>query len=252
MRIHAKVAANAGGSFLGRFPVLPCSIEELCDEKGAFRQDKVRAALRDYDELLTWSDKDDNGTIAFSVEFMRQLGNSVQELEKDAENDVRTSAENAVDRSLERRMVKGKYASCRIDVDRHEGHLRVRMGFANPKGVVGAMDQSCRRFLCYAARILRHMALGVGEKGVRVELCGTGDVADIFAEAEYADRKCDEELRIEELREKRCACERRLGEYCSPVDFDCPCCKDGKCVEVKLDPQWRREWREVRNGCRGT
>ena len=242
MRLHAKVAANASGAFMGRFPTLPCEIDELCDDKGGIDVGKVRSALREYDELITWSAKDDVGTIALTLEFMRQMTNSVKELEKDVANDVRTTVDNATDRILERRMDKGKFASCRLDFDRSNGHLRVRMSYANPKDVVGAMDKSCRKFLLHCARILRNMTKHLAESGVRVVLMGLGEVSDIFAEAEYADAKCDAEKLVEETNAMRIACKKRIGDYCSPVTPDCPCFNCGKCIEAKLDDKWTCSW----------
>ena len=239
MRIHAKIAANASGAFMGRFPVLPCDIEELCAPNGGIDIGKVRSALREYDELITWSSNDDVGTTALALEFLRQMSNSVKRLEEDIANDVRTTVENSTDKILERRMDKGKFASCRIDVDRHAKHLRVRMGFANPKGVVGAMDQSCRRFLLHCARILRNMVKQLEEDGVVIELVGLGEASDIFAEAEYADAKCDAEKKVEDMNAMRMTCEKRIGEYCSPSTPDCPCYKCGKCVAVELDAKWK-------------
>ena len=170
------------------------------------------------------------------------MTNSVKELEKDVANDVRTTVDNATDRILERRMDKGKFASCRLDFDRLYGDLRVRVCYANPKDVVGAMDKSCRKFLLHCARILRNMTKHLAESGVRVVLMGLGEVSDIFAEAEYADAKCDAEKLVEETNAMRIACEKRIGDYCSPVTPDCPCFNCGKCIEAKLDDKWTRAW----------
>lgn len=239
MRLHAKIAVNASGSFMGRFPELPCDIDEMCNDNGGLDIAKVRSALKDYDELITWSKDDDSGTIAFAVELMRQLANMTRYLEKNAENDVRTSTETANDRMLERRMNHGKYASCRVDVDRYEGSLRVRIGYANPKEVIGSADNSCRRFAVYVARVINHMAKELGASGLNIALVGIGDAADVFEEAVFADAKIDEEYRVGELNAKRMECFRRVGNYCSPSMPNCPCYKCGKCVAVELDAKWK-------------
>jgi hypothetical protein len=238
MRITTKIA-SAGDTFLGRFPVLPCSIDELKDEKGGIDMGKVLAALREYDSTITWSSSDDLGVVALAVEFIRQMESATKKLDQDEEADVRTQCEKAVDRSLERKMDRGRFGYCRIEIDRHGGRLRVRIGISNPKGIVGTVDFSCRRFAVYAARILRYMAVELGPE-VGLELVGLGAAEDVFEEAAWLHAKqlADDEIR--EHNARRGTCVRRLGHYCSPSDPNCPCYCDGKCVEAKLGPEWER------------
>ena len=50
-------------------------------------------------------------------------------------------------------------------------------------------------------------------------------IAAIVAEEQRKER--------ERLNEARCHCERRCGELCAPIKPDCPCYRNGKCLEVK-------------------
>jgi hypothetical protein len=232
MRITTKIA-SAGDTYLGRFPVLPCSIDELKDEAGGIDHGKMLSALKDYREHITWSSGDDRGVVALAVEFIRQMESVTKKLAADETSDARVECQKSVDYSLERKMDRGRFGYVRFDFDRHGGHLRVRIGISNPKGVVGTVELSCRRFAVYAARVLRYMARELKPEVV-VELVGTGDAADVFAEAEYTERKQAAGDEVDAANEKRKTCVRRLGEYCSPSDPNCRCYCNGRCVEAKL------------------
>lgn len=224
MRLIAKIAA-AGSTYLSRFPILPGSIDDLCDD-GKLSQAKVRSVLRDYEEFVQFSSGDDIRVLALAVEFMRQLQNVTRRLEENPESDTRTSAQKPVDRTLCRRIDAGRYGYVRFDIDHFGGRLRVRVSASNPRGVVGAVEADCRRFAVYAARVLLHIARELGPR-VGVQLVGRGELSDVFAEAAIINCQC-------ELDDRRRACTRHVGEYCTPADPACPCYFNGRCVAATV------------------
>ena len=236
MRITTKIA-SAGDTYLGRFPVLPCTIDELKDESGGVDHGKMLAALKDYREFITWSNRDDRGVVALAVEFIRQMESTAKGMAADEETDARVECKKSVDFSLERKMDRGRFGFCRIEFDRHGGQLRARVGISNPKGVVGTVKLSCRRFAVYAARVLRYMAREL-QPEVKLILEGVGDAADVFEEAEWIDGKQAARSEVDSANEKRKTCERCVGGYCSPSDPSCRCYAYGKCVEAKLAEVW--------------
>lgn len=246
MRLHAKVAVNASNTYIGRFPVLPCEIESLCDEDHSINIDKVRTALKGSD-LITWSSNDDAAVLAFATELMRQMSCSVMKMEEDDSNTVHTTVQDANERSLKRRLDRGKYASCRVDIDKVNRKLRIRLGYANPQGLIGAADKSCQQFLLHIARVLIHITDQLTEERVPVILQGTGDITDIFDEARFINRKCDAEKEIDAANSKRETCVNKVGEYCSPASPDCKCYCNGKCIECTLEEKWLHTWEEIKN-----
>lgn len=237
MRLTAKIAA-AGETYMGRFPTLPINIEDLCDGPDKLSVAKIRTALREYDEFIQWASDDDPGVLALAVEFMRQMDAVTRRLAENPEADARTEAAKPVDRSLERRLEGGRFAYVRFDIDRYHGRPRVRVAYSNPRGAVGAVLESCRRFAVYAARVLNHIADGLGEK-VGVQLVGIGEADDVFAEARWADEMFRRRDEVDAANANRAKCPRRLGQYCSPSDPGCVCYRDGRCVAAELTSEWK-------------
>jgi hypothetical protein len=232
MRLTMKVAA-AGDVYLGRFPMIPVDLAEWKNADDTLNIGRVRYDLREYEEFIQFSSDDSARTIAFTIEFLRQIGCVSRSAAADPEVDARVEAEKPIDHSLMRKMDRDKYGYCRLDIDVHRNAIRVRVGIANPKGVVGNVALSCRRFAVDCARIL--LFLQCGFKGVcEVELIGRGDLADLFDEARWTEAKVDERKAIKAANERRESCDRRHGEYCSPSNADCRCYLNGRCVEATL------------------
>jgi hypothetical protein len=228
-----KVAA-AGSTFMGRFPAIEENIDcwKTADDKLDIA--KIRSDLKNCD-FLQFSNDDNSRTIAFTIEFLRQLGFAVSHAAADPTCDARTEVEKPIDHSLERRMEKEKFGYCRFDIDEHAGAIRVRIGVSNPKDVVGNVIDCCRTFAVDCARLLLYLQ---EQLPIKVELIGRGDLDDVFEEAKWRDEKFAARKAVAKANEKRSTCVRRIGVYCSPSDPQCPCYNAGKCVALELDKKW--------------
>ena len=235
MRLTMKVAA-AGEMYMGRFPHVPVDIVEFKTADGELDLDRVRAELRNYEDFIQFSSNDNARTIAFTLEFLRQFCSVCNSAAANPESNARVEAEKPIDFSLERKMEREKFGYCRIDVDIHGGAIRARVGISNPKDIIGSVLPCCRRFAVDCARVLLFLQEGLAP--TRVELVGRSEIADLFDEAKWANAKADVRKVVDAANEKRKTCVRRLGEYCSPSDPNCPCYCGGRCVEAVLDAKW--------------
>jgi hypothetical protein len=119
--------------------------------------------------------------------------------------------------------------------------LRVRISVGNPLDIPGTAIESARRFAVYAARVLQHIQREIhASKMCKVILEGVGEASDVFAEAEWTDRRMAERDAVEAANAKRMTCACRLGAYCSPSDPRCRCYRDGRCVEAVLPKEFER------------
>lgn len=235
MRLTMKVAA-AGETYMGRFPHVPVDITEFKTANGDLDLGRVRAEFRKFEDFIQFSSDDNARTIAFTLEFLRQFCSVCNSAAANPETDARVKAEKPIDFSLERRMEREKFGYCRIDVDIHGGAIRARVGISNPKDIVGSVLPCCRRFAVDCARVLLYLQEGLTP--ARVELAGRGEIADLFDEARWTEKKIKAKAAIKAANETRQTCVRRLAGYCSPSDPNCPCYCDGKCIEAVLDAKW--------------
>ena len=246
MRMVARIA-TAGESGLSRFPVMEKTIEECLNEKGELVESKIRSALNI--EGVTFSSKDNLPVMHFCAEFMKQVRSVVEQMAKSDGSNVRTGSGKDEDSKCERRMDKGMFAFVRVDVDFVGDHIRARLGYSNPRNVVGCTELFAHDFAEMCARILNFMSKVFARvAGVKVELASGDNCERIFDEAmeteQWIERK-KEALRIrDELIEKRKHCPyARLG-FCSPVQIGCPCLRDGYCVEPELPAEYQKECRD--------
>ena len=235
MRLTMKVAA-AGEMYMGRFPHIPVDIAEFKTADDRLDLGRVRAELRNYEDFIQFSSNDNARTIAFTLEFLRQFCSVCNSAAANPESNARVEAEKPIDFSLERKMEREKFGYCRIDVDIHGGAIRARVGISNPKDIIGSVLPCCRRFAVDCARVLLFLQEGLAP--TRVELAGRGELSDLFDEARWMEEKIKEKSKSKAANEKRKTCVRRLGEYCSPSDPNCPCYCGGRCVEAVLDAKW--------------
>lgn len=239
MRLTAKTVP-AGETFMTRFPEFTQSIEEVSSD-GKFDEAKARQALKGWQEagFLMWGD-DPKGVIAFAVEFLHQLATVTRAIDGDLSTDAHTKPTDEADKRLERRMARGRHAYTRFDITGRAGEILVRVSCANPKEIPGTAMASARRFAVFACRILNHITRQITEQNqqVRIRLEGVGDLADVFAEADWIESRMRERDAVDAANAERVKCARRLGEYCSPSDPACRCYCGGKCVEAKLGEEW--------------
>lgn len=243
MRITSKIS-SAGGVWMCRFPMMDTAPDEFA-KNGRLDFGAVCHELGRLKPMVMMGSDDDEGVVAFVVEYLWQLYSVTKYLEASQKSDCRLAPQKSVDRTLERRMNREAVAYCRQTIDRHAGAIRVRMNYANPRSVVGTVEVSARKFAVYCGRILNYVAGELGKRGIRVELVGVGDAADVFAEAAWTDRRDKAKEELEALNERRDRCDHRCGDFCSPVKLECPCCSGGRCVVAELPPELKNYSPEV-------
>ena len=219
-----------------RFPTVDVSAN-IAFKDGRFDEGAARAYLAESTNsgFIIWGN-DSRAVVAFAYEFLSQLTAVTRHVESDSETTAHVSAQSAADRRLESRMERGRFAYTRFDITGKAGGVRVRVSCANPKDIPGTALASARRFGVYACRVLLYLKreLERGRKDVHITLEGVGDMADIFDEAAWNDRRQEEKDAVTFANAERAKCARRLGEYCSPSDPGCRCYRDGRCVEATL------------------
>jgi hypothetical protein len=241
MRITVKTVP-AGAKFLSRFAQFTGSIEDLSTD-GHFDEMKFRAMLKDWQDAgyVLWGSDDRGAVCAFAAEFLRQLTLVTEAVEADDTTDAHTAANSAADRRLVARADRGRCAFTRFDITSRRDDLLVRVSCGNPLDIPGSALESARRFAGYACRTIRHIQREVhAAKSCKITLQGVGDLADIFDEADWADRRMAERDAVDAANAKRMMCACRLGEYCSPSDPRCRCYRDGRCVEAVLPKEFER------------
>lgn len=240
MRITAKTVP-AGSTFLTRFPHFVETMDQVSTD-GAFDEAKFRSALREWQDAgyVVWGD-DDRRVLAFAAEFLHQLAAVTAAVEADPTTTAHTAAKSASDRRLVQRANQGRYAYTRFDITSRQNDIRVRVSCANPRDIPGTALASARRFACYASRILLYIERCLTESNpkVAITLEGVGEMADIFDEARWQDRRVVAKDAVDAANRKRQGCAKRVGEYCSPASPDCPCYHGGKCTEAELAEEFR-------------
>lgn len=237
MRITMRIAA-AGSTYYSRFPGIPTDMAEWKDADGNFDAAKFREELRGFDDFVQFSSTDSRRVIALSFEFLRQIYGTFSRAANNPEADARMSIEKPVDRSLVRKLSREQFGYCRFDIDEVGGALRVRVGVANPKGVVGDVFKNARDFAVDCARVLLYLREQL--KGhADVVLAGREGCEDIFNEAIWREKKAIARDEVDAANKKRQTCASRLGAYCSPSDPSCRCYRDGKCIACELGEEWK-------------
>lgn len=237
MRITMRIAA-AGTTYYSRFPGIASDMAEWKDADGNFDAAKFREELRDCDDFVQFSSNDSRRVITLSFEFLRQICGTFSKAARDPDANARMTIEKPVDRSLVRKMEREQFGFVRFDIDEFGGALRVRVGVANPKSVVGNVVKNARDFAVDCARVL--LCLREQLKGhADVVLAGREGCEDIFDEAVWRDKRAIARDEVDTANAKRMTCSRRLGAYCSPSDPRCRCYCDGKCIAVELGEEWK-------------
>lgn len=237
MRITMRIAA-AGSTYYSRFPGIPTNMAEWKDADGNFDAAKFREELRGFDDFVQFSSNDSRRVLALSFEFLRQICGTFAKAARDPDADARMSIEKLVDRSLVRKMEREQFGFVRFDIDEIGPALRIRVGVANPKGVVGNVVKNARDFAVDCSRVLLYLREQL--KGhADVVLAGREGCEDIFDEAIWREKKAIARDEVDAANAKRMTCACRLGAYCSPSDPRCRCYRDGKCVAVELGEGWK-------------
>lgn len=237
MRITTRIA-TAGKSGLSRFPVPDIDIDDCKDAEGHLDEDKARRALSI--EGVQWSNDDNRAIIAFVLEYLRQLKSVVNKISEDPKNDCRVSAETKGDSSCQRRMRRGSCAFVRVDVWLRGDSLAVRLGWDNPREVVGGTEEFARKYAEMCARILVYIRdeIGKDDSHIPIVLIDGKNCEGFFAQAsetnEWFNRRDKALAELEPLRAKRVSCPNRRIDFCSGLHTDCPLYRNGRCMEPEL------------------
>ena len=237
MRLTSRIA-TAGDAGLSRFPVTACTIEEMCNKKGEIDEAKARKALNG--EGITQS-KD---VYALAAEYLKQMRRVIETM---AQNSSELKAEVkpdhdpfSSDSSCEKRMAKGRYAFVRVDINRlpSKNACKIRLGYANPRNVVGETENFARDFAVMQARILVYIATEMANVGTKIILEEGDNCRGIFREADWRNRKEQLVKSTRAMNEKRETCPNRKGDLCSPINVKCGCYHDGRCEKAILGAEW--------------
>ena len=231
MRITAKIA-TAGEAGLSRFPCPNAEIDECLGPDGRMVESKVRRAL-DCEQVQVGS-KDDLPTLAFSMEYLKQMRSVVENLARKLNENggyeasvaddrgVRTEGATDGDRRCERNMKKGRFAFFRTDVTDCLDGIHVKLSVQNPRGVVGNAENFAREFAVMCARILLYLKGEITASQI-VLIEGDG-CRGVFAEAQ-------EQEDWWALAKRRAECPRLAkGRFCTPIDPSCPLYRNGECM----------------------
>lgn len=231
MRITAKIA-TAGEAGLSRFPCPNAEIDECLGPDGRMVEAKVRLALGC--EQVQIGSKDGLPTLAFTMEYLKQMRSVVESLARKInenggfeagvidEKGVRTEGSTDGDRRCERNMKKGRFAFFRTDVTDCLDGLHVKLSVQNPRAVVGNAENFAREFAVMCARILLYLQGEITSTPI-VLIEGDG-CQGVFSEA-------GEQERIGALVRRRAECPRLAkGRFCTPIDPSCPLYRNGECM----------------------
>lgn len=227
MRITAKIA-TAGVAGLSRFPVPNATIDECLAPDGRLDESKARAALN-VDQIRVAS-TDTRRTVAFSMEYLKQIRSVVEHLAAslgadasvDDERGYRTEAQTAGDRRCERNMRRNRVAYVRTDVTDCLDGIHVKLTVANPRETVGNAECFAHDYAVMCARVLNYLKDNITT--ARIVLIEGEGAAGIYDEARRLDERCD-------LRRRREGCANLRNGYCSPCQPDCPLYRNGKCKD---------------------
>lgn len=241
MRITSRIA-TAGEAGLSRFPVAKCTMDEMCNKKGSIDEAKARKALDG--EGITWAKDDDILVIAVAAEFLSQQRSVIEGMAKDSK-EMNASLKSERDPfspkdPCERRMAKGRFAFVRVDITRQtsKNACRVKLGYANPRNVVGETENFAHDFAVMQARILVYIATEMANVGTKIILEEGDNAKGIFREAEWRNRKEQVVKSLETMNEKRETCPNRKVNLCSPIKPKCGCYHCGRCEKAILGAEW--------------
>lgn len=248
MRITIPVSGD-GDAWMAHLPEINFEFDRILDADGKLVMSEVVALFRRANEFCeangyrpTFMTSADDGFNVYSmtVEFLRQLAAVTHWLENRPGAKAHVSSDDSPqDRRLERRMNRDQVAFCRIDVKNVSTGVKIVIGFGNPKAkVIGNCESGARECAVYIARIALNMAESVNalsrEKNAGLRVTVEGRDPDLIADARRREIEGRERDKRRAANEARMKCANRMGGFCSPSRPDCPCYRDGKCIELEV------------------
>lgn len=222
MRLTFKVSTAGQGGFM-EIPLLPRDGAAYSDGKGGLREEEVRRDLSRSPGVL-FSSADGPCVLAFVAEFLDRTRLSFARL-MEQNPDFTRKEDGEASTPSERRMKRGKFAGVRVDVSysRLTGY-RVALAISNPHDAVGDTDSFARILAQTFADTLVAIRDDLTDvpSGMFRFVEGKG-CAGVFTAAVRR-------LAAAEANARREKCRNRVGDFCSPIDPDCDCYRNGKCV----------------------
>lgn len=248
MRITIPVSGD-GYAWLAHLPEINFDPERILDGDGRLVMPEVVSLFTRANEFcqtngwrptFTGSTGDGFNVYSMTVEFLRQLAAVTHWIENRPGSKAHVSSDgSAQDRRLERRLARDHVAFCRVDVRNVSDGVKFIVGYGNPKNkVIGNCEGGARECAIYMTRIILNMAEQVNalsqEKNAGLRVFVEGRDAALIPEARRREKIGCERDKVREANQKRVACERRHGAYCSPSDPSCICYCNGRCVDAAL------------------
>lgn len=226
MRINARIAV-AGERGISRFPTVPD--DDCIGKDGKLDESRARQILST-EELITWAKDDDTAVMAFAIEFLRQLKNVVEWMNKQPDVDVRYGvAKTKLERRCTNKLEHGRYCHARVEIKRKADHISAKVQWSNPQGIVGeAADTIPPDFALLCVQVMMCIGDEIKKRGgIEVRIIEGENCEGYIAKARAINAENDRQLKVKALLEMRGACTRRVSEYCSPANPTCACFKEG-------------------------
>ena len=245
MRITTLIATS-GKSGLSRFPVAKASLDECKSDNGeGLDESKLRRALSC--DGIMFSSKDNLPVLAFGIEFLRQIRSVVERCTAD-EGPREPGAEQR-ERRCQRRMDTGRTAFVRVDVTWTGGHIRVRLGSANPRDVVGSAQVCADIYAEMCSRVLVYMQdVFMDRRKLGIELVEGPGCDGFFDRArkmnDWFDRRDAAKSKVDAANARRRSCGFMVAGFCTPSHPGCRCYRNGRCEPAEL-PEELRDPKEV-------
>ena len=248
MRITIPVSGD-GDAWMAHLPEINFEFDRILDADGKLVLSEVVALFaranefcesHGYRPTFMTSSGDGFNVYSMTVEFLRQLAAVTHWIENRPGSKAHVSADgSAQDRRLERRMNRDQVAFCRIDVYSVSSGVKFVVGYGNPKKkIIGNCETGAHECAIYLTRILLNMAESVNalsrEKNAGLRVTVEGRDPELITEAIWREIEGQERDKRRAANEARMTCANRMGGFCSPSRPDCPCYRDGKCIELEV------------------
>ena len=238
MTITSHIAV-AGTEAVSRFPSMKCSLAE-CETDEGYDRAKLQKALTTISEessieLIQVGSNDPDAVLVVGATIIEEI-NAQMERIVGKENTAKLGAYKrkpvASLRKADRKMWQGfvSYVRIRLTPRKSENVVRVRIGYANPKGVAGGAEEFARDIAIMYVQIVWLMAEEYEKNGSKLKIVVEADECCVgLLEA----ARGDHEHRVSWKKGRDCG--RRCDVLCSPADFSCEWYCDGRCtwMEVK-------------------
>lgn len=234
MRITARIMA-AGECWRPRWPridLVKCFPK--VDGKEFFDEDEFRRQVKDNPMIQLSSD--DKGTpCAFGAILIASVNDWLDD--NDKSNDGERTRER-IKKRLDRQLERGRVSFVRVDISGKAIEWEKRIVkvakikiTTDDKGVIEVHKYE-RDFAMIIADFVRCYSKRYVDRG-DPPLMIAEETALLMKELHERTVEAERHERIRKLNGERRFCKSHCHGFCSPPKFDCPCYKNGRCVEVQ-------------------